>query len=138
MAAGMPQLMNMMRKPEANQSLMGVVLDVSRNYKTQTSSDYVTRIKLVDSTLNPLTLMQKEQRNYMQVFLFSRHNDELPQIDKIGDILLLKRFNFQHFQPRDEKCKPSGPLEVIGKKYPKSAYYVFDWASALENDFSVI
>lgn len=71
---------------------VGVVIDASRPYKTPNSFDWVTKLKIIDVTLNADTALSHENK-YINVFIFSKNLDKSPVVPRIGDIIYLKRFD---------------------------------------------
>jgi hypothetical protein len=74
-------------------------LDATGHYKTDDSIDYVTRLKVIDHSLN---MVKKPYRNEMEsfiyVFIFSETVADAPQIGRIGDIIRLEKFEFDSYQ----------------------------------------
>ena len=97
--------------------IFGVILDATGHYKTANSIDYVTRLRIIDHSLNNFT---KEYRHrieaYIYVFIYSEKVDSAPQIGRIGDIIRLENF---HFSEHERK-----PKAVFHKKH--STWSIFD------------
>lgn len=73
---------------------MGVVLDATGTYKTDDSFDYLCKIKIIDSTFNPLQKFSKKNKiePFVMVFIFSPKIAFSPKVNFIGDIVYVKNF----------------------------------------------
>lgn len=84
-------LASIVEKPEKQLSCFGIVLDATGAYKTYDSTDYVTKLKIVDSSFNfenkvPL-------KRYIHVFIYSATPEEAPRITRLGSVIKLKGFD---------------------------------------------
>ena len=85
--------------PGRSRTVLGVILDATGHYKTDDSIDYVTRLKVIDHTLNmSRKLYRSEMENFVYVFIFSETVAQAPQIGRVGDIIRLEGFDFDSYQ----------------------------------------
>jgi len=77
--------------PKKKQKLLGVIIDATRPYKTETAPDFIIKIKIIDETLNCNTLNLNNPKKYIHIFLYSKTLD--PYVTEIGDIIYLKIFD---------------------------------------------
>jgi Telomeric single stranded DNA binding POT1/CDC13 len=73
-------------------SCIALVLDATGAYKTFDSTDYVTRLKIIDPTYNYTTETQ-DYKKYVHVFIFTEKFSEAPRVPRVGDIIKLKNYN---------------------------------------------
>jgi hypothetical protein len=66
-------------------SAMGVVVDCTTPHRKDTKKDYCLKLKIID---------QSSINDPCNVFLFSRNDDDFPSSIKVGDILLLRKYQF--------------------------------------------
>ena len=103
--------------PGRERTVFGTILDATGHYKTNDSIDYVTRLKVVDHSLNANRSRYSDAAEpFVCVFIFSESVEEAPQFGRIGDIIRLERFQFAN-HGRMIKA-------VFNKR--KSAWSVFD------------
>jgi hypothetical protein len=79
-------------KPKNKQSCLGVILDATGAYKTFDSTDYVTKLKVIDPSFNFETSKSSLKR-YIHVFIYTPTVGEAPVVNRIGDIIRLKNFD---------------------------------------------
>lgn len=79
-------------------STIGIILDATGGYKTDDSYDYVTKIKIIDTTYNPSTGKMNKKKGYVLTFIFSSKLSDTPHIRKLGDIILLRNFKFDNYK----------------------------------------
>jgi hypothetical protein len=79
-------------KPANEQSCFGVILDATGAYKTFDSTDYVTKLKIIDPTYN-YTTEGYDYKKYVHVFIYTEKYSEAPTVPRIGDIIKLKKYN---------------------------------------------
>lgn len=79
-------------KPEDNQNCLGVVLDATGAYKTYDSTDYVTKLKIIDPSFNSLS-NKTNYKDFVQIFIYTSTAAEAPRVARIGDIIRLKGFD---------------------------------------------
>lgn len=85
--------------PGKARTVFGVILDATGHYKTDDSIDYVTRLKVIDHSLNMVKKpYRSEMESFVYVFIFSETVAEAPQIGRIGDIIRLEKFEFDSYQ----------------------------------------
>jgi len=103
--------------PKKQNIVFGVILDATGHYKTNDSIDYVTRLRVIDHTLNA------SQKNlpchvtpYVYVFIYSKTVTGAPQIGRIGDVIRLQNFHFSSYE--------NGPKAVFHLK--QSSWDIFD------------
>jgi hypothetical protein len=85
--------------PNCTSNVFGVILDATGHYKTDDSIDYVTRLKVVDHTINNSKNQRKDNlENFVYVFIYSETVTEAPQIGRIGDVIYLQNFEFDSYQ----------------------------------------
>lgn len=85
--------------PGKSRTVLGVILDATGHYKTDDSIDYVTRLKVIDHTLNMSKKpYRSEMESFVYVFIFSETVAEAPQIGRVGDIIRLEGFDFDSYQ----------------------------------------
>ena len=80
-----------MNNPQKKLKTIGVILDATRPYKTESSKDYITKLKIIDESVNSDSDIS--QKKYIHVFVFNNHLQDAPYIEKIGDIIYLKRYD---------------------------------------------
>ena len=85
--------------PGKSRTVLGVILDATGHYKTDDSIDYVTRLKVIDHSLNMAKKPYRaEMESFVYVFIFSETVAQAPQIGRIGDIIRLEKFEFDSYQ----------------------------------------
>lgn len=81
--------------PGRERTVFGTILDATGHYKTNDSIDYVTRLKVVDHSLNANRSRYSDATEpFICVFIFSESVEDAPQFGRIGDIIRLERFQF--------------------------------------------
>ena len=121
-AGEIPTLLELYENPERKQNAVGVILDVTRTYKTNSSYDFITRVKLIDQSFNPTVVKYRHNKKYIHVFIFTRYVDEAPVFHRVGDILYLQSFDFEHYTDDGN--------EVKAKKKSHSKFMIFDGSPA--------
>lgn len=91
-------LKSVVAKPGQYDSTIGIILDATGDYKTDDSYDYVTKIKIMDTTYNPATGKMNKKKGYVMAFVFSYKLSDTPHIRKLGDIILLRNFKFDNYK----------------------------------------
>jgi hypothetical protein len=85
--------------PTCMGNVFGIILDATGHYKTDDSIDYVTRLKIIDHTVNNSKNSRKDNlENFVYVFIYSESVDTAPQIGRIGDVIRLENFEFDSYQ----------------------------------------
>ncbi len=77
--------------------VFAVVLDVSNPYKKD-NGQFVTRLKVIDPSFNYRTIEKVEKlkfHKFVSVFIYHEIPEDTPKIEKIGDIIRLRRFKFK-------------------------------------------
>jgi len=85
------------KSPEDNLQIIGVVLDCTGTYKSNDSYDYITKVKLIDQTHNPLRNEVPTVEPFVTIFIFSETVKEAPFVPKIGDVMVLRNINFNTY-----------------------------------------
>lgn len=91
-------LKTVVAKPGQYDSTIGIILDATGDYKTDDSYDYVTKIKIIDSSYNPSNGKINKKKGYVMAFIFSYKLSDTPHIRKLGDIILLRNFKFDNYK----------------------------------------
>jgi len=110
--------------PEANLHylLFAVVIDVSEPTKHEDSSNYVTRLKVIDPSFNYKEEIDAERlkfHKFVHINIFSEKPEESPRIQFVGDIIRLRRFKFKYTQKGEligNDVKYSNWLVYSGRK----------------------
>jgi hypothetical protein len=112
-----PSLKNVLGLPSEKLVVFGVIIDATGHYKTEDSKDYITRIKIIDHSLNINSKsLCKNLESFIYVFIYTETVNEAPQIGKMGDVIKLDNFYFNVFE--------NTPKAVFKKKY--SSWTIFD------------
>ena len=75
----MNTLIEISNKPANNLLAIGVVLDSTSSYKTLNSLDYITKIKIVDETLNA-NAPNSYDNKYIHIFIYSKNLSDEPKV----------------------------------------------------------
>ena len=86
------RLGKIVENPKENQNCLGVIIDATGAYKTFDSTDYVTKIEIVDQTFN-CTTKKTDYKRYVHVFIYTPVPEEAPVVRRIGDVIRLKNFD---------------------------------------------
>jgi len=81
----------------------GVVLDATGAYKTNDSTDYVTKLKVVDSSWNSDTKTDHQYKRFVHVFVYSEASTGAPRVNAVGDIVHMKNFDCRTYQNSEVK-----------------------------------
>ena len=140
-------LLEIFKKPGARKiKTVGLILDATCKYKTQTSRDYITKLKIIDEGLNQDSSVDS-QKKYIHIFIFSKNQDQGPKLARIGDIIYLKRFDVyffliknKQFSVYQEEVKgipniPANPCYYLFDGDHHSSFDVLDTNSAFETDY---
>jgi len=79
--------------PIKKAKIVGVIVDATRPYKTETAPDFTTKIKIIDESLNYSTPNLSNPKKYIHIFIFSKTLNQSPDITQIGDIIYLKHYD---------------------------------------------
>ena len=87
--------------PEANLHylLFAVVIDVSEPNKNEESSNYITKLKVIDPSFNykeELKLESLKFHKFVHINVYSEKPEDAPTIKYVGDIIRLRRFKFKY------------------------------------------
>jgi hypothetical protein len=88
--------------------VLGLIIDCSAVYKTNAERDYIRKIKIVDTSLN-----QHHSYNnvsYCTVMFFGKNPEDLPQPTKIGQILYLRRYDFNIWNNKFQSKRTAGNI----------------------------
>eukprot|EP00828_Plagiopyla_frontata_P029200 TRINITY_DN3776_c0_g1_i7.p1 TRINITY_DN3776_c0_g1~~TRINITY_DN3776_c0_g1_i7.p1 ORF type:complete len:470 (+),score=73.74 TRINITY_DN3776_c0_g1_i7:119-1528(+) len=118
------------QSPQKKLKAVGVILDATRPYKTSKSTDYITQIKIIDPSLNYETQISSEKK-YLHIFIYSKSLKEAPYITQIGQIIYLKRYDFER---KEEYQEVSGKHNHVAK----ASYCLFDLNEKQENPFEIV
>ena len=117
-------LASIAENPEINLHylLFAVVIDVSEPTKLEDSSNYVTRLKVIDPSFNyreEIKIDRLKFHKFVHINIFTERPEESPRIQFVGDIIRLRRFKFK-FTPKGElmgnDVKYSNWLVYSGRK----------------------
>ena len=78
--------------------LFAVIIDISEPYKTQTTTNFTTKMKIIDPSFNYKSVLNNDKikfHKYTTVYIYSETPDNAPKIQNVGDIIRLRRFNFK-------------------------------------------
>ena len=71
------------------------VLDATAPYRNKTDTKFISILKIADDSLNPLA---SENKGTMKLYLFSRKESGLPNINEIGTIIRVHRATTQKYE----------------------------------------
>ena len=91
-------LKDVVANPWKVDSTIGVIIDATGDYKTDDSFDYVTKIRIIDDKLNPNKESGGKKKGHVMVFIFSSKLASTPNINKVGNIILLRNFKFDNYK----------------------------------------
>lgn len=84
--------------------LFAIIIDISEPHKTDETSNYVTRLKIIDPSFNykaQLSVPNLRFHKFVHISIFSETPEAAPRIRFVGDIIRLRRFKFK-FSDRQE------------------------------------
>ena len=73
---------------------LGVVIDATNAYFDDSKARFVKKVKLVDDTYNTEKYNPHQKYAYLTVFFYGPKIEDLPNPQRIGDLLYLRRFSF--------------------------------------------
>lgn len=82
---------------------LGLIIDVTAPYKPTNAPDYMCKIKLIDASLNEEHAI--EGNTYCTVMLFAKIKEDLPHPSKFGQVLYLRRYNFNVWEGKFQAKK---------------------------------
>ena len=98
--------------------LFAVVIDISEPYKIEKSTNYTTKLKVIDPSFNYKTNLHVKNlkfHKFVHVNIYCETPDNAPRIQYVGDIIRLRRFKF--------KLTPKGELMGNMQKYSNWLIY---------------
>lgn len=115
--ATVPSLIDTIGLRKRQATAFGVILDATGHYKTNDSIDYVTRLRIIDHSLNSSTRSAARGVSpHVYVFIYSATVAAAPQIGRIGDVIRLDQFAFSSYE--------NVPKAVFHRKH--SSWDIFD------------
>lgn len=87
---------------------LGTIVDCTAIYKVHENKDYIRRIKIVDSSLNQLNSINGS--THCTVMFFGKTPDELPAPTKIGQLIYLRRYDFNVWNGKFQAKKTAGNI----------------------------
>ena len=113
-------LSEIVKSPETNSQylLFGIIIDISEPYKISESTNYTTKLKIIDPSFNyksKLTSKSLKFHKFVHINIYSETPERSPRIQYVGDIIRLRRFKF--------KFTPKGELMGNMKKYSNWLIY---------------
>lgn len=117
-------LASIAESPESNLHflLFAVVIDVSEPTKHDETSNFITKLKVIDPSFNYKEEVKVDRlkfHKFVHINIYSEKPDEAPKIKCVGDIIRLRRFKFK-YTPKGElmgnDVKYSNWLVYSGKK----------------------
>ena len=106
--------------------LYTVVIDISEPYKSPNSSNWTTKLKVIDPSFNYKTDHNIEKlkfHKYVYINIYTEKPEGAPRIKYVGDIIRLRRFNF--------KIAEKG--ELIGNEVKFSNWLIYDGIKGSSN-----
>lgn len=104
---GMRGLDEVVKAPQLNSELMGVILDCTGSYKTNNSYDYLLKVKIIDRSHNPTAKPfggAEKLSGFITAYIFAESVKGIPAITKVGDVLFLSGANCDTYRGQ-VKCK---------------------------------
>ena len=98
--------------------LFAVIIDISEPYKSQESTNYTTKLKVIDPSFNykaNLDIKNLKFHKFIHINIYSETPDNAPRIQYVGDIIRLRRFKF--------KLTPKG--EIMGNMQKYSNWLIY-------------
>lgn len=132
--------MELRAKPGKKQTTVGLIVNITKPFKTANAEDYVTKLKVIDQSLNCNTILErkageKELRKYLHVFIYTKTLELAPSIKCIGDIIYLKRYDFSTYAFTGQEQEE---LKCLNRQY-YSRYYTFHgFTDSLQTEVDVV
>lgn len=107
--------------------LYAVIIDISEPYKSPNSSNWTTKLKVIDPSFNYKTNLEINElkfHKYVYINIYTEKPDQAPRIKYVGDIVRLRRFNY--------KIADKG--ELIGNEVKFSNWLIYDGIKGSKND----
>jgi len=79
--------------------LFAVIIDVSEPTKADDSSNFNTKLKVIDPSFNYKTEVKNPQlrfHKFVHINVYTEKTEEAPKISHVGDIIRLRRFKFKY------------------------------------------
>ena len=87
---------------------LGVVVDCTAVYKVDSNKDYIRRLKIIDRSLNQGSPI--DEVTFCTVMFFGKTPDELPAPTKVGQIIYLRRYDFNVWNHKFQAKKTAGNI----------------------------
>lgn len=86
--------------PEGNNHylLFAIIIDISEPYKTEESTNFTTKLKVIDPSFNYKANIDAKNlkfHKFVHVNIYSETPESAPRIQYVGDIIRLRRFKFR-------------------------------------------
>ena len=107
--------------------LYAVIIDISEPYKSPSSSNWTTKLKVIDPSFNYKTnheIQGLKFHKYVYINIYTEKPEFAPRIKYVGDIVRLRRFNY--------KIADKG--ELIGNEVKFSNWLIYDGIKGSKND----
>ena len=114
-------LANIAEAPEANPHylLFAVIIDISEPYKSVNSSNWTTKLKVIDPSFNYHSqhdIANLKFHKFVYINIYTEKPEAAPRIKYVGDIIRLRRFHF--------KIAEKG--ELMGNEVKFSNWLIYD------------
>lgn len=88
------------KDPEGNNHylLFAIIIDISEPYKTEESTNYTTKLKVIDPSFNyraNLRVKNLKFHKFVHINIYTETPEMAPKIQYVGDIIRLRRFKFK-------------------------------------------
>lgn len=131
------------KNPEPNPHflLFAVIVDISEPKKYDDDAYYVTRLKVVDPSLNHTAIVDGTKLRffkYAHIKIYTATPEQLPHVKHLGDIIRLRRFNFYITERKyelqaTEKTSYSNWLIYSGEPDPKDPFVAYSFKNIPTN-----
>lgn len=84
--------------------LFGIIIDISEPYKIEESTNFTTKLKIIDPSFNykaDLKIPDLKFHKFVHINIYSETPEQAPRIQYVGDIIRLRRFKFK-MTPKNE------------------------------------
>lgn len=98
-------------RPISN-SIVGVVIDVTKPLYREKQNNYIVMIKIIDDTMNDSKIFGVMSKD-CSVYLISKNKQDIDFVKGIGQILLLDKFSFSLWNDIKLETKYLGTTEGI-------------------------
>lgn len=109
--------------------LFAIIIDISEPYKTEESTNYTTKLKVIDPSFNykaDIDAKNLKFHKFVHINIYSETPESAPRIQYVGDIIRLRRFKF--------KLTSKGELMGNMQKYSNWLIYSGDMKGAEVSD----